>query len=1250
MNDRLWLDPDISLRLCLVLLHSLWIVALLAGLARLADRFWPRSVDQRYIVHVAALLAALVALPVTYALVGSEQIAVTSVDTPPVTSATGESTAAAPVVPFAPQSADVAGDGPATTIPAAVSPAAIAPSPAAASGRADWQSAATGVVMLYVLGVFFMLARLVRGLASAQRTVAGASPISSGPVVDTLQELARDWSLRIVPAVAVAQRIVVPQVVGLLRPMILLPASTLSGLTVDELQMILAHELAHVRRHDLWINLVQRLAEVALFFNPALWYLTRRINLLREFCCDELTCGTLPSAEPAPRTRYAAALLRVAELSRPQHAAASELAALAASGRSPSELRRRIAHLFGEPVREPLRLSRGGLVVIVAGIALLLAGPALWHPHELASAEVVAAKDDTPDTDDGKPSDEPGFVTVDISGRALDEQGQPIANARIFAVSLSVERSIKAEITTDADGRYRMERITLPVSKTEFNALPAMATFEMFGFAEGYALAFRPNSVIYPEAKHLKDYPDPFSGASNAPSCFGMEDPIDLDLRFGAPHAIRGRLVDDRGEPIAGAKAVIRMGEIERNGHQAFVFNSANDKGIMPAEFLERVTDADGRFEFTRLPADLIWSISLRPEGYSSRQIYAAGVARGNYYERPVYSGDFELVFPRPHDVTIQVVHDDTGELAPKVLVSGPRETANFNERTDDGGLVHVRLPKGTFEVEAWPRYQTPYFDTSLEVVIGDEPPQQPFVLRLRPAAIAEITVTDADTGNPLPGVDVWVQHPGSNGGDPYRQAPDYRSYEMETNRGHYGPSHSDENGRMRVNFEPGRHVIGIGRDVFPVGYVPVDPEGTEIECALGKVTKVAFQMRRDDPAKAQAAPAAAPAAEVRTYTRRRFKLLVVDPQGQPVPNADVELRIDPAPSNEHVVVGEFVKESEYGPFAKTDADGRLYFSYAAQPRSFNLSIKTPGYGPYWAEWSSEEHPQAIPTEFTAELEAGWSVGGIVVDEQGQPVAGVQVKPSISFKKRPGDEEHLGVGTRIKTDDAGRWRFDSVPESMSEVGVEVSHPNFAPLRRALTRAEFGLEMDQAPTASITLPRGLTIAGHVSDADGNPIEGALLRTKFSNDIREARTDADGNYRLAGCESRMTRLVVSAPGRATDMQVVRIDPGMRPVNFTMQPGGKVRIRVVDEQGQGIPKARTRQCKLPCSVSNSHQGRPDAEQALRRRCPVPNPAGTFLLGEGDRYAPRYGYQDSGIEHERPRHPVTLTRPFCISQFSRV
>jgi len=305
--------------------------------------------------------------------------------------------------------------------------------------------------------------------------------------------------------------------------------------------------------------------------------------------------------------------------------------------------------------------------------------------------------------------------------------------------------------------------------------------------------------------------------------------------------------------------------------------------------------------------------------------------------------------------------------------------------------------------------------------------------------------------------------------------------------------------------------------------------------------------------------------------TSRMFLLKVVGPDGKPVPNAKVQIRSSPQVTKDQIHRGEYVKDGRYGNEVIANKDGELRFTLSKRPSRFNLSIKHSGYAPYWAGWTSNTHKVLIPDEFTAQLDAGWIVGGIVVDGDEAPVEGAEVNPSVDYKKRPGDTDHLGVGISIRTDAAGKWRFEHVPVNKDAVFVAINHPDFQPYRQRLPRDEFEVKGDATPTGQIELQAGLSVSGTVTDEEGQPVVGALVRTKFFNDLREARTNEQGVYRLEGCDAMMTRVVVSAQGKATDLKEVRVDPEMEPVNFTMQPGGHVRIRVVDENGQGIPKAR-------------------------------------------------------------------------------
>lgn len=302
-----------------------------------------------------------------------------------------------------------------------------------------------------------------------------------------------------------------------------------------------------------------------------------------------------------------------------------------------------------------------------------------------------------------------------------------------------------------------------------------------------------------------------------------------------------------------------------------------------------------------------------------------------------------------------------------------------------------------------------------------------------------------------------------------------------------------------------------------------------------------------------------------------KFLLKVIGIDGKPVVGAHVQVRSTPRPSPDQIRVGEYVRLGTYGVYANADSDGRLEVVLPVEPDRFNISIKHPGFGPYWAGWSGAHRGQSIPNEFTAELAPGWSVGGVIVDSNGGPVAGADVHPRVKYKKRPGDFEILGIGTRLRTDTSGKWRYDHVPDDERDVLVEIDHPDYRPLRPRLSREVFGIALDAEPTGRLEMTQGLTVTGTVTDETGSPIAGARVRTKFVNDLREARTDEEGKYRLVGCESGMARIVVSADGKATDMQELMIESRMAAVDFKMQPGGKIRIRIVDDQGKGIARSR-------------------------------------------------------------------------------
>ena len=136
----------------------------------------------------------------------------------------------------------------------------------------------------------------------------GVSPVNAA-IRDLLDRTAK--KLRLARAVAVLQSTLVktPVVVGFFRPLILLPLCVVTGLPESQLELILAHELAHIRRNDYLVNLLQALVETLFFYHPAVWWLSRQIRHERENCCDDVAvslCGN--------RADYGRALLAIEEM------------------------------------------------------------------------------------------------------------------------------------------------------------------------------------------------------------------------------------------------------------------------------------------------------------------------------------------------------------------------------------------------------------------------------------------------------------------------------------------------------------------------------------------------------------------------------------------------------------------------------------------------------------------------------------------------------------------------------------------------------------------------------------------------------------------------------------------------------------------------------------------------------------------------------------------------------------------------
>ncbi len=345
------------------LLHFVWQGALL-GLA-IAGVLWlcrRRSADTRYAVASGGLVTLLVAPVVTAAVLWQGARTVE-----PVARA-DRATARAP------------GAG-------ATGGRALVARDSMDAVHARLAAALPGVVAVWLAGVSLLLVRMGGGLWRVHRLYeAGlAAPASRWQALGTRLAL----RLGLLNAVRVVESRLVgtPTVVGWLRPIVLLPVAALANLTPAQVEAILAHELAHVRRHDYLVNLLQSLGETVLFHHPAVWWVSRRIRAEREHCCDDVAL-----VASGDRVGYAAALAALEEW-RGREAAP-------AVGATDGPLSGRVRRILDLPV-DPRPCSRRRVAAWV--LALLLGagvGAAVWpwqgvsHPAQAAGAGTAQGAQD----------------------------------------------------------------------------------------------------------------------------------------------------------------------------------------------------------------------------------------------------------------------------------------------------------------------------------------------------------------------------------------------------------------------------------------------------------------------------------------------------------------------------------------------------------------------------------------------------------------------------------------------------------------------------------------------------------------------------------------------------------------------------------------------------------------------------------------------------------------------------------------
>ncbi len=341
------------------------------------------------------------------------------------------------------------------------------------------------VSVVYFFGCCAMLVRLVLASWGCRRISRAGERVTDKGMLALAQKTAAQMGLKLTPILATCERVVVPVVVGLIRPVVLLPVSIVSELTPDQLRAILAHEMAHLKRYDHVVVVFQRIVEAVLFFHPTTWWLSRRLDSQRELCCDDLVLQTGTSPLEYAETLFLVAQSRKAnavEVNSPE-------VALAADGANASEILVRISRVLNGTLPSPKRKSNNfgaanfGVGMLLVGLPVLLVLCSFINSNfsDPPASSVAALAGESSALDD-----KTAYGT--IRGVIRDENGDLVTGATVIlqehphkylsnnvvipleAERVSVPPIIFAQSRTGMDGEFSFSDIEVPDYQKYFDS------------------------------------------------------------------------------------------------------------------------------------------------------------------------------------------------------------------------------------------------------------------------------------------------------------------------------------------------------------------------------------------------------------------------------------------------------------------------------------------------------------------------------------------------------------------------------------------------------------------------------------------------------------------------------------------------------------------------------------------------------------------------------------------------------------
>lgn len=527
---------------------------------------------------------------------------------------------------------------------------------------------------IWLAGSVLCVLRLLASAVVLRRRMAACREVHDASVLSLLEATCRQIGLARRPKLMVTPEAVSPCLVGVWNVRIVVPEALLTESSPVRVRHVLAHELAHIVRGDLWANWLLLAARAVHWFNPFAWWVVRAMQAEREAACDDLALAVLGDRD---RSVYAATIIELAAKLAPAGLAPGLIGLHSSARLLKGRVERLLRGSSARPWRAPLA------VFLVAAIALIgltdaMPGAAKDEPPANDAAGKNTQPATTPDnvkTSTAKPA-KPAPQIVTLKGRCIDyKDSTPMAGVtvRMFRIAGWTEPIVEfAKRVTDASGNFDFADVEAPRSDDLFERL----FYILYADAEGRPVGaggtwtLHEGEPLYREIAILRE-----------------------------ETSITGTVRNARGQPVAGA-LVAQWG---------FEGRSAGP--------LSATTGRDGRFEIKRIP-DF-------NKVFNSKDNYSFTVSHPDYPETRLevadLPGDATATLP-DGCVVIGTVRDAvTGRPAAGAVVELQCQEP-WNQEvavTNETGRFRAVVPEGRYNIQASARDRVCVATTDQEFLAG---------------------------------------------------------------------------------------------------------------------------------------------------------------------------------------------------------------------------------------------------------------------------------------------------------------------------------------------------------------------------------------------------------------------------------------------------------------------------------------------------------------------------------------------------